>query len=243
MAYRRYYRRYRRRRYNKRAIRNQIGYPRNKSTSKRIDSVFTTNLISTATLYSHDMTAVQRGDQLNDRARDIINVSGFKIKFLLHNLVETAMSLNVAVLSPRSQDASEDTILPGAFFRAGNGDRRYNNFNTSELIAPDYHFSEINSDKYLILMHKRFLLGPSDLSGAQPIWNAPNRDNFKVINQWVPLRRQVRYRAELLDTPQDGKVYVVYWMSPLGTDGNVTPTGNAGQLWLKCTMFFRDQTN
>lgn len=162
---------------------------------------------STRTLYAFNMTDIARQDDvssaqgfnLDRRARDLINLIGFKVCFYVRNTNEKPVYMNLAILCPKD-DQDVDTV---DFFRS-NKTGRSTDFDTS-LSCLQFHCNPVNSDKYTILRHIRRTIHPSEEGGFNYM-----KPNWNLEDFWVPVNRQMRYKSNL---PQSAinRIELVYW--------------------------------
>lgn len=167
---------------------------------------------STRSLYFFDLTAIPRDTptDIDNRIRNIVNVSGFKICMEVANLRDKPLHLNVAVLGLKD---SVDDVTTTDFFR-GTGVSRGTNFSTA-LSSNDFSCRPINCDKYVVLKHERLLLG-----GSNAITGYVDRmgRTFTSLQFYVPLKRQVQFDNNNSSVPTSGNVYLVYWADEFDTD-------------------------
>lgn len=159
---------------------------------------------STRTLVSGDLVNIVRATnhEIDERHRDIINVKGIKLCFNILNLATKPLYFNVAVVVPKFSQAAS-TVSGGDFFR-NNQDGRGTDF-TNALQALEFHCLPINADKFHVLMHQRFLLGPSASSSG---YSTGENLNYANISKWLPINRQIRYENNV---PVNGRIQYVYW--------------------------------
>lgn len=174
------------------------------------------------TLYANELTLIAKAGATNDintRQRQIIHVSGFSIKGFMSNNSARHVFLNVAVLSPRNNNAT--TVAADGFFRDYNASRDIN-FSTG-LSGLRMHVLPISTDKFRILAHKRLRVGPAAPDGSTaPIVYNVSPGNSCYWDMYVPLKRNLTYNDDT-DTNCESKVFFVLWFSD-GTASNTDPT-------------------
>ncbi len=151
------------------------------------------------------------------RQRNLINVRGFKICIEVQNVTATPLYWNVAIIIPR-QTTAVSTI---DFFRA-NTQERSNNFDPVIMSGLEFHCTPINSDKHVVLMHKRFRLNKSDLGVSA--FDSQQGRSFLNLDFYKKFNKQVRYNRESEDQPDAGTPFLVHWASGWGTGTGETPT-------------------
>lgn len=158
---------------------------------------------ATRNLYSADLVDIVRATdhEIDERSRDIINLKGVKLCLELKNNLDKPLYFNFAVVVPK-YDQSNNFVPTNDFFR-NNQNGRGTDFNTG-LSSLEFHCMPINADKYIILYHKRCLLGPD--GGAT--FNSAGPPNFMVLSKWVKVNRQIRFED---NDPVNGRIQYCYW--------------------------------
>lgn len=211
--------------------RKNIGERVGSDNAKRaiVDSQLVTNTLDTRFLYSHEITDLTQGTTEDERLRRVANIRGWKVCLEIMNLGEQAQYWNIAVISPKKSNS----VSNNDFFRAYN-DEREQAFGTS-LSGMELHCLPINTDEYTILRHERHILA-ARLSGGTSL--DLTRANYKQLNWWVPLRRQLRYDSGAATT--EHKVYLVYWLSRVSSDAGDAATPADGCIQRKVVCVFRE---
>jgi len=197
-----------------RAAVDSVGEPRsgrNQCKSAIITDTATANLsLNGSTLYTYDLTGIAQGNEQYQRERSIINVSGFKIKIWFRNFQgSTPCWINCAVIAPKST-TSGDNVSGISFFRNEGGTQRYFDFNGIGATGFQQATRSINNDDYVILWRKRFMLGQQS-PGAVNYNEQSGRSSYRLIERYIPLKRQVRYADAESISATDGRVWLVYW--------------------------------
>lgn len=205
----------------------QVGFRPNQGTTKRwVASDLNAQSRSSKTLYATDVTAIPAEDNsgvdLNQRMRNLANVRGFKLCIEVRNVATASnsypMYFNFAVIAPKESASLAD--IGTRFFRSSSNENRSVDFTNTTMDGLEYHCRPINKDRWTILKHKRFRIGPFDQSNVL----ATGTNGYMTYNCWVPLKRQVRFISGQTE-PEEGKVFVVYWASRM-----FEPTGDANQI-------------
>ncbi|AXQ66453.1 MAG: putative capsid protein [Tantalovirus resnatis] len=163
--------------------------------------------IATRALHSLQLTQITHStsNSIDDRQRNIANIRGFKLCLQIANLLNTANTVNIAVIAPKNDDVS--SIGTNDFFRGSAGDRAID-FAVG-LTGNQFHCTPINADKYVIMTHKRMIL--PGIVGQGTITSDYSGHNYRQLNMYVPFKRQVRWDQSADTTPDHGKVFLVYW--------------------------------
>lgn len=188
------------------------------------------------TLYSRELTDIPHAtvnNAIDERQRDLITISGFKIAFECANNLAAPLHLNVAVVCPK-----DGTVTEADFFR-GTGDTRAIAFATT-LSSLDFSTRHINADKYTVLYRRSFVLGPeSHAVAAQGGYSQGNAiPNFLSHQFWVPLRRQLRYTNAGLNA--NDRVYYVWWCDNWLNPGGTAVQASAIAMAERVVTFFRE---
>lgn len=211
----------------------RVGEPIGTSTSKSVTTHNSTlSAVDTRTLYTLNLTTVTKGDNRNQRERNLINVGGFKITFQVRNGRTVPMNWHLAVVSNKQNGT---TVTTTDFFRSPS-DTRAQDFTTAinDLTMDNL---ALNSDKYQILKHKKWQLVPSSNNTT---WQANSGKNFTTIRWYVPLKRQLRFEQNTDTIPNTGNVFLVYWCSHMA-DGSGDPAVVDGwDVGYRTEMYFRE---
>lgn len=171
---------------------------------------------------------IRQGSEINERERRIINLRGFHIKAnLLNQQVGHAKECHMALLVPNGN------LLPGQvstdFFRHYRTERARDftepDANTTNRISPmEIMMNPINTDRYKVLLHKTVNLGRAGSGSAAPHNNEGTESNYRSVQWWVPIDRQIRYNSTT-QVESDQVYFVVWFAQPFAfpyTDPNAT---------------------
>lgn len=254
-SFRRYRPRYRRRRYStaKRARLNHVGFSPNYGTCKRALTVnVAQQLLSTRTLYSRDLTWIDRAssNEINERWREMINVRGFKMcmsvsGFSTGTLLNDnkPLCLHMAILAMRNNvgnTPAQQQVNPVQiqdFFR-GNGTSRAINFQNT-LSGQEFNCLAINADAYVILWRKKYILGR--IADPAQCSRGHNMPATRFIKKYIKLNRQVRYDETTIDAASEGRIFLVYWLEQ--SQGAISGSGaiaSSAGIDMHIVTFFRE---
>lgn len=219
-------------RFSKKNIGEQVG----SSNCKRVVTYVRDNLAqSTRILYSDtitDVPAATTGNPINQRQRDIINCRGFKIRLTFRNITAMQMTYHIAVISPKSL---QNNVNPTGFFRGDDNDRDLD-FSTARSYL-DFTHKHINTDKYNILFHKKYLVQAGNANAASGSC-AGSSPCYRQIQKWVPLKRQLRYN-DTVGASCESPIYIVRWCDRMDANTNDLPS-EAYIENVQVTMYFRE---
>lgn len=225
--------------YTSSRLKSRIGYSPGAGTSFRrntVDKWLDADAIKNSkTLYNDELTAIPRktGVEVNARERDMVNLLGFTIRLGVRNRATlTTAVIRCAVVSP----IDRDNITNVDFFR-GYQDKRSQDF-ASTLDTSQSMASPINRDKYVVLWEKKIELGPeADVTGSN-VYFSRNKDNYTLMNCYVPLNRQIRFHGAGSDDCSD-KVFLVYWYDEPLAEGSAT-TKNFVRIQRWCAAHWKE---
>lgn len=129
-----------------------------------------------------------------------------------------------AILTPKN----DSDITTSNFFRSqGNtttagGDGRAVDFDTT-LPGHKMHSMSINSDKYKIITHKKFLLRGDDAVGS---FNNGTGYRYRQISQFIPINRQFRYDGSEGIVGSLTPMNLVFWSTGLEDASGTTATAD-----------------
>lgn len=207
----------------------------NSANSKRQVPVNSDELLrSNRTLYVDAINNIPRGDGINERKRSIVNYRGAKICFDFRSIAASPCHLNVAVLAPKDGTL---TVNENDFFR-GSGDRRARDFDLT-LTSQDFHCLNINTDKYTILRHKRYMLAAE---GPTTVFEDNTSNSYVSLRWWIPVRRQLRYDEDQ-STPESGKMFFVYWYDNFQRNSGSAVQQGTGVAMTRIVNYFREPKN
>jgi hypothetical protein len=121
-------------------------------------------------LYTTDLTNIGQGDAINQRDRHTVELMGVKLCMELTALSNNPLYVNVAVVHLKNTDAP----LNQDFFRSSGGPTRGTDFNES-LNSNEFHSLPMNTDKFVVLSHKRYRL-----NGGVPQFPGPDINTISL---------------------------------------------------------------
>lgn len=205
-----------------------IGYPVGVGTTKRCLSSNTIFFnMSTKNFYQQPLTNVTGGQNINRRERDVINMRGVRIQMELKNLKAASDKQQIyfhwCVISDKQDPVSDPDGQE--FFRAFD-DSRATDF-TSTLSSIQLNGLPINTDRYVVLRHRRMQLSGWEIA------------QYRYVSEWIPLRRQLRYDAATNGNPVTGGLHLCYWCCYMG-EGVSSPILNAVEFSHRAYIYFKE---
>lgn len=217
--------------------RMKIGDRVGKATAKRNETINENTIAwDDNTLYPYDILQLGRTstNEINQRQRDVSNVRGFKLCMEVRNNGTSPLYWNVAVCAVNERGGHNAAYHEDDFFRSY-GNERAVAFGDANLGTLDRHCRPINSDKFTILMHKRFKLGP-----VSPIAYSDDKKSYMNFMRYVPLKRQIRWSDGSTDSiPENANLYLYHWFGQWNKATNVVSTGAATGS-LRSVIYFRE---
>lgn len=189
----------------------------------------------TRILYLNSLLTLPLGQGINERERSIINCRGIKLWHRWANTTNSEMTVNVAVISNRW--STVDNPNSTDFFRAYQ-DRRAQDFDPTAMTGLNFHFSHINTDRYLVHWHRRYILAPSD---NDPSMN--NKNSRVIIKKYIKINRQIRYE-DVPDgnsnEPINTNLYLVWWADRFDASaGDLSAVGEVNHA-AQSVLYFRE---
>lgn len=185
-------------------------------------------------LQVYDMCKIALGQGINERERFIVNLRGFKIKYLCRNIDTRPICLNWAIVAGRSKNVILDTDL----FRSAGGSVRASGISDGNGFQNT--LADINTDEYVCMKHKRVFL--SEGNDPTTKWNTnAKKSSWSMREFYFPLKRQLRY-ADNTTTSCTEKVFFIFWLTILDDITNATPT-NVAQWSLQIKAYFKEPKN
>lgn len=217
-----------------RGAKRRVGDRVGTSNAKKVATNTGSSPVNTRTLYAQNLIHITRGEDLNQRDRDIVNFRGVKICKWWRNVGDTPIFLNVAVVS-RKDAPSNIPPETGDWFRDVNDNKRSQDFDPTQLSAIAFRCLGINTDKYLVIKHRRYTLG-----GLGDANTTAQKPNYMMLQWWIPFSRQIRYVPDEGDGYAiNANLYLVWW-----ADNLVNNPGTAAATTLNSSQhivtYFRD---
>lgn len=190
------------------------------------------------TLYAHQMDAITRNttdNRLDGRDRDVINLRGFKIWATIFNERDLPLYVNWAIVASKNNRTSTDIAVKT--FRQTGGNQRAVNFDDADVRSMERWNYPLNSDKFVILFRRRYMLDTS--TNDRPTGTKYQRNmgtgSYKTHRWYIPIKRQLRYRdSSNLSGVQP--VFLIWWVDTI--EGSVAaPSYRMG---MKVTAVFRE---
>lgn len=210
------------------------------SDSKRttaIDDAYGSDTMCTLQIWNPTTISRSTGvDDLNTRESDTAVIKGFRLCMELANVnTTTPMYYNLALVVPRDNTSVSSTD----FFRSQGGTSRSANFDPATLSAMELHCLPINTDRYVVLWHKRHRLEAGDVTSM-------GRDK-KNIDFYTTIQKQIRFDDALSNPRKD--IFLVGWASFFGRTAGTTAasgqndTSETFRYALKVVTYFDDPAN
>lgn len=215
-----------------------IGYKKGTGTTKRTVTQ-DVNLIarSTRTLYNTNVIEIPKTttNEIDSRQRDIVFLKGVKLCFETRNLSAEPITFNIAYVSPKHD---LDSPFTDDWFR-GSGNTRSLNFDHTILNSNDFHCRPINTDKWNILMHKRFKLDPKDISTSiTTTRHSSTRPSYMTFQKYLKINRQIRFNDDS-SVQSRSKLHLVYWYDKFMAPTNQGPQGVIDAQY-RTTCYFKE---
>jgi len=195
--------------------------------TKRINSDTVTSNFGNV-VYSMPVAHPNRGDQIDQRQRDVILIKGIKFcaNFTRQLAGERRAVLANFALVSRKDDVDSSSNLDQRMFRSNDNSRSVD-FGDN-LLAQRRHCDPLNNDKFHIWTHRRFKLHDQNSNG----------NGSKMIAAYVPINRQIRFDASNFPT---GELTFIYWFgleNTLSTGTVATTPSNYCNTCITSTTYY-----
>ncbi|AKV62288.1 putative capsid protein [Gammarus sp. amphipod associated circular virus] len=192
-----------------------------------------------------ELTAIPKGDAINNRQRDVCTIVGFRINWEMTVDTRNAMYWNMAIVcpKPKARDLAfqtGDNVSTEQFFR-GDNQQRGEDFSLS-LTSQEMHYKTINSDLYNVLWRKKMLInGSLPLSNEEQIaQNASSGKNYRIGQKYIKLNRQMMFE----DNQSNYPIYLLTWGARFEADsGAPISAGSPLAVRMRVLTFFREPRN
>lgn len=212
----------------------QVGFTPGSGNTKRFRGYIDPTQYATRVIQAVALTTIPKTttNNIDERNRDLICVKGFSINQSIINETAVPLWFHVALVIPRQTNSAGSND----FLRAFSGNQRAINATTS-LDGMQWN-NPINTDLYIVLKHKRFLLGPNGT--AQTTYNDKKSSNQRNIKLYSKYNRQLRFNDGASGAPEQGQVFLLWyadvWLAPTGT----VSTANAYTVQTQHVTYFQE---
>lgn len=190
---------------------SELGRQAGHQESKRNNRESTPTTIKNKQLYSEDLIRVEKdvsnNENITKRQRDTILHKGVKVCFSCKNIRKEAVFLNWAIVCPKAVNATSATDL-----LRGDDTERYLTIGTSNTFM-DLRCAPINTDRYNVIMHKRYTIKPDSDKSATSTEGA----DLVMIEKYIKTNRQLFFNGDTA-TPLTN-LYMVYWVDYYASPG------------------------
>jgi len=196
-------------------------------------------------LYTHNLTLVAQGDAINQRERQSIDVSGFRIRYYIKNTANTAnepgqppnkpLLCNMAIVW---QDGKSQFYDGRTHFFHHAGVNRYTAFGGTgdSLTGWDKYTLPMNIEQGAVLWHTRFKLGNAQTSGN---FGAGSQNTWRTISRYIKIKRRVMFHGPAV-TDFEGSFWLLVWCNHIDQTPIDGTNANTFQLLGETQLYFRD---
>ncbi len=173
-------------------------------------------------------------DDINTRNRMLVNVRGIKICFHVINLSQKNITFHFAIVQTRPKQG----LHSQGFYRndGRNGLQRGLNFG-SYLTGMDHHCLNLNTDKYIVVKHYKFMICRNHSDGT--IYNE-NIKNFVHFEKYLSLNKQLRFENRDGSDGYGPNLEIIHWADSCDTEINTQPIQNVYSMGLNTITYFRE---
>lgn len=164
----------------------------------------------------------------NQRQGASIQMKGMRIQFTVHNTLAADFGVfNWAIIQP----IGGKQVSPDGFFRTNNASRDVNF--SQDLSSHVIQYSDLNTDKMLVLRHKRFFLSPLSVDG---FGGATCR---RHVQEWIPFKGMIRFNDDVEDEAEN-PIFFIHWFDYDATVAGSPPVVDAIEYEAIHVMYFND---
>ena len=175
------------------------------------------------------------GEELNRRNRMLVNIRGIKICFHMVNISQKNITFHFAIVHNRRDD---DEPQNADFYRndGRHGDTRALAFGTY-LSGMDHHCLNINTDKYVVIKHYKYMVGRNASIGTK--YNE-HMKNFLHFEKYLKLNKQIRFEDDVASGNYFPNIQILHWADTCDSPANQPPLANTYNLSLNTITYFRE---
>lgn len=228
-----------RRRYSKRRrmaksyrfSRKNVGVPTGIALAKRQKTFEVDQDRNSRTLSWDTVIDVEKGEDINQRERNMIKVHGIKLTYYFSNKFAKPLILHYGFISPKSSTQVSVTD----WFRSS-GNTRSADF-AAGLKSLDYQSLGINTDLYTVLVHKKKYLAPG-ITPTVNWYSTGNALSWTFGKMYLKINRIIRFNSDTDTVPQAGNIFFFQYCCGAG-ELTGTPTA-AIYTQVRADCFFSD---
>lgn len=251
----------------KRRARYQLGERVGTGTTKKNLSTNSDDsllAIATRTVYSKPIITIGRGDQINQRQRDMINLRGIKMEWNVISLSTAYTVLNWCVIAPKvsagSGSANPNNSLATSELWRGYQNLRAINPNAATWSGMDRVNAQINTDMFTVFKRGKIQLNPGrktvdrysgeisnrvtpPIDPDQEVFHTEKGACFRQKKVWLPIRRQIRFDPTIDNNCPAEQIWFMWWLdNPFQDSGGLPETAAAG-LMARFIIYFKEPKN
>lgn len=216
---------------------SKIGDPPGRSKSSRTE-VTDENNYSTRALHSIETIVLNRNtltaQDIRNRTRDTAIIKGIKICVQFRNFESHPLYCNYAVIHPKTSLGAGNQVPVTEWFRSYGEDRAVD-FNPATMNPNDFHCLPINTDRYVVIRHARFRLGPSGAMSTGANWLP-----IKEMDMYIKLNRQIRWEGDSATDLREGQIYAVWWFDGPDSIAGTVPVASACRVLQRFVIYFKN---
>lgn len=236
------YKRYKGRSQSKSAKRRSVGERPGTSNCKQFETDNSDLIQASRNLYAAKLTGIPRDDKAWEdrryRERGVIKISGFRYCLHIRNNFNVPLVFHYAIVCPKNKN--EFNLVPNdSFFRSMGTESRSRDFSTA-LTGQEFDCLPINSDKFIILKHKKRMIGPLFDQGSTNRYMNGVTNNYIKIDGYEQLNRQIRYDPTGNDIEEANPVWFVYWCDQFLASANEPAKAGVISIQRKFITYFRE---
>lgn len=229
--------------YKKNFSRTEVGFPIGTASAKRVLQTFSHTPMNNGDWFWKDVTFIGQTttNNIDGRQRQMVNFRGIKLMMELKNTQnDRDVIFNYAVVMRKNAAAAEPTQAD--WFRNW-GDSTTNRFKafSKDNSTIQNNYGNINTDRYLVLLHKRVKLGPENANGNIVVTDFSRAASKKYIKRYVKINRQIRYddASQRAETP----LFLVIWCDNTNQAAGTRTQATACDVLIEVVQYFKEPKN
>jgi len=193
------------------AARAVIGTARMIRKAKKRETLDINVIVDTVALSNSALTDIPKQPTIDARERHNVQLSGFRIKGEIMNMVGFPLYVNVAIVSNRDLGGGS---AADEFFR-NDGETRSVDFSDA-LSAMEIHGNPLNTDKFAVLKHMRYRLNANQTAAINPIIDGSGR-HYMNIDWYQKINRNIQYDGDTsASIDATSNIQLLWWVDEWG---------------------------
>lgn len=202
--------------------------------SKRFNADFSYGLRPGNQLTVQPLNQISQGDTLDQRTRQVINIRGVKIWYMVKNSHNEVSLGRWAICRFKNNNSAPTATTVGEDFFRGHFDARQVNFD-AVISGPRKHTYGLNTDKFEVFAQGKFTLAPD---GTNTSDQANMMNSMYVCDKYIPINKLFHYEGSS-STDGTDSLFFVTWNCRWNEETAV-PRSNEIESIFHSTVYYQD---